>query len=206
MKIIPLFIFIVFGNLFLVAQSRFVPGLKLGMSTSQVHGDSASGFHKAGIAGGATLTTHFNKKWTAQFEIIFIQKGSKQVFSSAVSDSWYYYFLSLNYVEVPVLVQYHYKKFTIEAGPAFAYLINEKEWFNEQDLTGVHPFKSTEISGSAGISYLLLKRLGISCRYTNSLISIRDLVGGTGKWDTEGLRNNVLAFTFTYQFIPDDSK
>ncbi len=188
------------------AQQRFVPGLKLGISTSQVRGDSYTGFHKAGVVGGATLTTNFNKTWSAQFEMIYVQKGSKQVYNSGTADTGFFYYLGLNYLEVPVFVQYHLHKFTFELGPSFGYLIDETEYYNTQDLTGMRPFKKTETSLSVGVSFTLFKKLGVNWRYTNSLLSIRDFAATGGTWDTEGQRNNVLAFSLTYQFKKNEPK
>lgn len=200
MKRFVFFLFISFYTFLLSAQQRFVPGLKLGISTSQVHGDTYTGFHKAGVVGGVTLATNFNKKWSAQFEIIYIQKGSKFVSQSeTVTDSGFY-FLQLNYLEVPLLLQYHLKKFTFEVGPSFGYLINEIEAFGTRDITGIRPCKKTETSISIGISCLLFKNLGMNWRYTNSLLSIRDFATSSGNSRLDGQRNNVLAFSLIYQF------
>ncbi len=204
MKSLYLFLFVLLIASSGMAQQRFVPGLKLGLSTTQVHGDTYTGFHKFGVVGGATLTTNFNKTWTAQFEIIYIQKGSKQVYNSGTVDTGFFYYLGLNYLEVPLFVQYHYKKIIFEVGPSFGYLINESEYYNEQDLTGIHPFKKTEIGVSGGISYMLLKKLGVNVRYSNSILSIRDFVANSTYAQNDGQRNNVITFSLTYQFRKDE--
>jgi hypothetical protein len=59
------------------AQQRFKVGVKAGLSTSQVDGDTYGGYNKAGFDGGIFVTGKINEKWTSQFEMIFIQKGSK---------------------------------------------------------------------------------------------------------------------------------
>jgi len=206
MKSLYIFLFVLLTTITGVAQQRFVPGLKLGFSTTQVHGDTYTGFHKFGVVGGATLTTNFNKTWTAQFEIIYIQKGSKQVYNSGTVDTGFFYYLGLNYLEVPLFVQYHYKKIIFEVGPSFGYLINESEYYNEQDLTGIHPFKKTEIGVGGGISYMLLKKLGVNVRYSNSILSIRDFVSSGIYAQNDGQRNNVITFSLTYQFRKDEPK
>ena len=108
------------------AQKRFNVGVKAGVSTSQVEGDSYSGFNKAGLDGGIYVVGKFNDKWTAQMEMIFIQKGSKHN-SNPDKNDYTYYYMGLNYVEVPLMVQYHQKKFGFEAGPVFGYLISSKD-------------------------------------------------------------------------------
>ncbi|MGQ0829826.1 MAG: porin family protein [Bacteroidota bacterium] len=181
------------------AQQRFKAGVKIGLSTSQVAGDTYSGFHKAGLAGGAYVTGKINEKWTAQFEILYIQKGSKHNFNQQAGD-FTYYFLQLDYIEVPILFHFHQKKFTFELGPGLGFLIKEKEYNHLQDLTGFRPFNKNEITANIGISYILFKNLGMNWRYTNSLTSIRSHASGASTWYNPGQMNNVLTFSLTYTF------
>ena len=198
------------------AQQRFNAGIKAGLSTSQVAGDNYSGFDKAGFVGGAFVSGKLNEKWTGQFEIIYIQKGSKHNPDPEKGDYSYYY-MGLDYIEVPVLFQYHQKKFIYELGPGFSYLMKEREYINGQDFTGLSPFIKTEINFNVGISYTIIKKLGISWRYTNSISPIRkhySSVGspfqgpapGTTRWYNPGQMNNVLSFTLTYQFSGSKSE
>jgi len=181
------------------AQDRFRVGLKAGLSTSQVEGDTYGGFHKAGAAGGIFVNAKFKEKWSAQMEIIFIQKGSKFVGDPENGDGRYYY-MGLNYIEVPVLFQYHQKKFTFEIGPAFGYLISSQEFNQDGEIYMPVPFHSTEFSGDIGVSFQLFKNLSLNWRYSNSLLPIRSFRSGQSRWYNPGQRNNVLAFTLFYQF------
>ncbi len=179
------------------AQNRFRPGFKAGIATSQVHGDTYTGFDKFGFDGGATLNAKINEKWKAQFEILFVQKGSKHVGDASKGDFSYYY-LQLNYVEVPILFQYEHKKFVFEIGPGIGYLISSKEADHNGDV--INPLYSTEVSGSIGINYQIYKNFGINWRFTNSILPIRKFASGASTVSNPGLRNNVLAFTLTYTF------
>lgn len=190
------------------AQQRFIAGVKAGLSTSQVAGDTYSGYDKVGFDGGAFVTGKLNEKWTGQFEIIYIQKGSKHNPNPDKGD-YNYYYMGLDYIEVPVLFQYHQKKFSYEIGPGFSYLIREREYINGQDFTGARPFNKTEINFNLGISYTLFKNLEINWRFTNSITPIRRHASAAisqiqqpvyGRWYNPGQMNNVLAFTLTYQF------
>lgn len=181
------------------AQNRFRAGLKAGISTTEVHGDTYAGFDKFGFDGGATLNAKINEKWSAQFEILFVQKGSKHVGDASKGDYSYYY-LQLNYVEVPLLLQYQHKKFVFEIGPGIGYLVKAKESDHNGVVINGIPFNSTEISGSVGINYQIYKNFGINWRYTNSIFPIRKFASGASTLSKPGLRNNVLAFTLTYTF------
>jgi len=181
------------------AQTRFRPGLKAGIATSQVEGDTYGGFDKFGFDGGVTLNGKLSEKWRAQFEILFVQKGSKHIGDGSKGD-YSFYLMRLNYVEVPLLLQYQLKKFTFEIGPGIGYLINAKEYDAVGEIYNPIPFYKTEVSASIGINYQIYKKLGITWRFTNSMLPIRKYASGASFWFNPGQRNNVLAFTLTYRF------
>lgn len=183
-----------------IAQNRFVPGVKLGLSASQVSGDNLAGFNKVGLIGGLTLTTKFNNKWSTQLEMIYLQKGSKAI-NKPSTVNYQYYLLQLNYIEVPILLQYHQKKFTFEAGPGFGYLVREKEYNAFEEITGIRPFNKSEIAINLGVNYLLFNKFDIGWRYSNSISSIRSHVSGARVWYNLGQQNTVMAFTLTYKLV-----
>lgn len=191
--------FLILTTYTIQAQGRFKPGLKAGISTSQVHGDTYEGFHKFGFDGGATLNAKINEKWKAQFEILFVQKGSRFVGDANKGDLRFYN-LQLNYIEVPILLQYEHKKFVFEVGPGFGYLINSKEQDQNGEVINAIPFYTVEVSGSVGITFMIYKNLGINWRFTNSISPIRKFASGASTVGNPGQRNNVLAFTLTYSF------
>lgn len=200
-----LFIFLLLSICETDAQTRFKAGVKLGLSTSQVEGDTYGGFNKVGVAGGGTMNAKLNDKWSAQFEILFVQKGSKHAGDPNQGD-FSFYVMQLNYVEVPVLLEYKQKKFTFEAGPGFGYLINAREEDYYSTINNPIPFNTTEVSASIGITYQVYKRLGINWRYTNSLLPIRKYASGASFWYNPGQRNNVITFTATYSFGSAESE
>ncbi|MDQ3049226.1 MAG: PorT family protein [Bacteroidota bacterium] len=181
------------------AQKRFLAGIKGGLSTSQVAGDTYTGFDKVGLIGGGFVRAKLNEKWTTQFEIIYIQKGSKHNSNPEVGD-FDFYLLRLNYIEVPVLFQYHQKKFTFEAGPGFGYLQKVEEFDEFGVYISRQPFINTEISFNFGISYNLFNNFDVTWRYTNSLNALRRHVSGARRWYNPGQQNNVLSFTLSYHF------
>jgi hypothetical protein len=185
------------------AQRRFVVGIKAGLSTSQVDGDTYGGYDKAGFDGGIFVTGKLNDKWTAQMEMIFIQKGSKHNSNPDEGDLTYYD-LRLNYFEVPVLFQFHQKKFTFEVGPSFGYLISNTEYNENGEVYNPVLFNSYDIGGGVGISYDIIKNLSVNWRYSYSLLPIRDYQSGATRWNNPGQRNNVLAFTLNYRFGKDE--
>lgn len=192
-----------FISLYAEAQKRFSVGVKAGLSTSQVAGDTYGGFHKAGADAGIFVTGKLKEKWTAQMEMIFIQKGSKHNGNPEAGD-YTFYNLRLNYLEVPLLFQYHPKKFVFELGPYFGYLISSEEYNQDGKIFNARPFNSLDIGAGFGISYVLHKNFLVNWRYSNSIFAIR-AYQPTRRMDVPGQRNNVLAFTLTYQFGGKDA-
>ena len=181
------------------AQQRFRAGLKVGIATTQVEGDTYAGFNKLGFSGGAFVVGKLNEKWSAQFELLFIQKGSKH--NGDINQGDYsYYAMKLNYIEVPLLIKYHQKKITYEAGPAYGYLISGKEYNFAGQYYSAIPFKSSEISFGVGVNYSFSDSWAANVRYSNSLIAIRSFNSGVSKWNTPGQRNNVIQLTLTRIF------
>ncbi len=193
--------FLFFGALLSsVAQNqRFSAGVKAGLSSSQVSGDNLAGFDKTGFNGGIFSSVLFTKKWSAQFELLFIQKGSKYAGQPDAAD-FEYYRLQLNYIEVPLFIQFHFKKFTFEAGPGYSYLINYKEEDETGDITGLRPFHNSEISYNLGVNYQIIQPLGINVRFSNSFSSIRDHSSGAHTLMNPGQQNTVLQLALSYTF------
>lgn len=187
------------------AQKRFNVGFKAGVSTSQVEGDSYSGFNKAGLDAGIFMVAKLKKNFTAQLEMIFIQKGSKHN-SNPDNNDYSYYYMGLNYVEVPVLLQYRYKQVGVEAGPVFGYLISSKEYNENGPVYMPIPFEKDEVAVATAIVWHFYKNFSFDWRYENSVFAIRKFASGESRWYNPGQRNNVLAFTLTYQFGGDDGK
>lgn len=181
------------------SQQRFVAGLKAGISTTQVSGDTYSGYNKAGIIAGGYVRAVLNEKWTGQMEMMYIQKGSRHNGNPDKGDYTYYY-LGVNYIEVPLLFQYHQSKFTYEFGPSYNVLINSKETLNGYEVKGVKPFNTSGLSINIGASYAILNNLSINWRFSNSITPIRAHASGASKWYNPGQMNDVLAFTLNYTF------
>lgn len=199
MKKCILFFSLVIVSCSIAQEQRFSAGAKAGLSTSQVSGDDLAGFNKAGLAAGLFSSVMFSKKWSGQVELLFIQKGSKYTGHPDLGDLNYYR-LQLNYMEVPVLAQYHFKKWTLEGGPGFGYLINYKEENVLGDITGTRPFHKTEISYHLGLNYLIADHFGVNVRYSNSMSSIRDHLSGAHTFSNPGQQNTVIQFVFNYTF------
>lgn len=190
-------------------ESKFSLKPALGITACQVHGDNYAGFNKVGFTGGLYVNAQFNKTLSADLGLIFVQKGARKNSRPAKFDYTYYY-LNLNYVEVPLLLRYQPNRFFITLGASYAYLINYYEESEAGDLTGKHPFDRSEYSCNLGLGMTVYKKLDIEVRSNNSFISIRPFGSSyspyynnfLARWFNKGYYNNILQIVFTYKLTP----
>lgn len=179
--------------------SEFKAGVIAGISTSQISGDDLAGFHKFGINAGVFSRYTFSKKYSAQFEVTFIQKGSRKTPDAEKGDMTFYR-LNLNYIEIPVLLKYKHKHFVFEAGPYASYLINFTEENEQGPLPMIRPFYKYDIGGAIGINYDFTEHFQMNWRYTNSWFPVRPhLSNANFRWN-RGQLNSVIEFTLHYEF------
>lgn len=180
-----------------------------GVSPSQVHGDPYDGYHKLGGIAGIGIESVFNKKVSMNLSFLFIQKGAKKNQNIEKFDYTAYY-LNLNYLEVPLLVNYTYKKFMLDIGVSAAYLINYYEGNEYGNQTGTHPFQKFDYSVKIGLGYNLNENWFVNFRSSNSFITIRpnytnqyiyfnNIIARTFN---KGYYNNILEFTLGYRIRP----
>jgi len=159
------------------SAQEFRAGPLLGTSFSQVDGDNFSGFNKVGITLGAFVTRSISDKWELQFDISYIQKGSREApkpDKGKLDD----YKIHLDYMQFPIVARYRYKNFSVEGGMSIAVLINDKEEIDGtpiEDLPSYNkvPFQTMEYATVFGLNYHLNDRLWINARLLYSLNRIR---------------------------------
>jgi len=176
-----------------------------GVTPAQVHGDNYSGFHKIGAMAGVGVETVFSDKVSMNLSFLFIQKGSRKNQNPAKNDLTYYY-LNMNYLEVPLLVVYQHKKFVFDAGVSAGYLINYYEGSEAGNITGLHPFNKFEYSVKVGLGYCITPKWFFNVRSSNSFITTRpNYIKQTIYYNNiiartfnKGYYNNILEFALTY--------
>jgi hypothetical protein len=195
---------------FLNAQENiFALKPALGITACQVHGDSYSGFNKLGFMGGLYVEAKLSQKTSADLGIIFIQKGArKNPNPDAIPYPDYsFYYLNLNYVEVPLVLRYSIKKVFITAGGSFAYLINYHEENELGDITGYAPFNKQEYSFNIGLGMKLGPKMDVEVRSNNSFMTIRPwkiksnvfYPNWLARKFSNGLYNNILEIIVSYK-------
>ena len=214
-------------------DSRIRNGVIFGALGAQIDGDQMSGYHKAGITLGLSSTVQLSDRWNVRLEAAYIQKGAR----SPTQDSIPYPNLSsisslppaaqqaalaqayqqvpglwlryrLNYIQLPVLVEYRAsEKVTLYGGASADYLLRATADYGYGYIAPLGPqFRNLDIMAHAGVELAFAHRWAVTMRLMYSVRDItanglgpdRYLFFATGR--TGGYRNNLLATTLRLYF------
>lgn len=186
----------------------FTGGLVMGLNFSQVDGDRYFGYHKPGIVAGAFVAMRFTDKIGLQTDLLFSQKGSHGaavVESPFAGTSMSQCHIGLSYVELPVVLQYKWKRFTAEAGGSYSVLLRTNEWILDPQPFYIdkvaNRFNTTDINYIFGAGGHLYKHWYANIRFQYSIVSIRPaerIPTGYG-WGITGQFNNLFSIRFLYK-------
>jgi hypothetical protein len=174
-------------------KSPFRVGLKLGYSLHTLTGDLTKSHPGGNLLGGFWFQLKMNKKWTAQTELLLLDKGI-----GVQTGNKSPHHVNLHYFEIPVLFQYHRKKNFFEFGPGLGYMINYREHLygnQTPDLVNNYPFMRSELSFNIGIGCALNERWAFGLRLSHSLLPVRSAVPLVSK----ASYNRLLALSVTRQ-------
>lgn len=194
------FCFTFFLLQFSLAQS-FTGAIHAGVSATQVAGDGLSGYHKAGIIAGGSVYTKLSEKFVAEMEIQYIQKGSKTKLDSL---NYYYYKMSLAYIEVPILIQYNYsRRFQFYAGISIGQLIASKEEDFGGEIPNTLEFEKNDFSFFGGFNFGFSEKFLAVFRLSNSFLPIRRVGADTPLLQNiiSGQYNTVIELKLKYRLL-----
>ncbi len=184
--------------LFDSADAQFKGGFYAGVNGTQVDGDRIAGFYKLGANLAVVVEYPIDDHFGASMEIAYSQKGSQTKWQQGVPRQ---YFLKLDYVEVPLMLNYHdNKKVTLSAGVGINALVNNYEEINNYNpttnLSSILSLKKTDIEVKVGGSYQLSSHFMINVVYSYSIVSMG--VSNDSPYLNGGLFNNLVAFRLGY--------
>ena len=191
-----------------LSAQRFNGGVLIGLSASQVDGDTYAGFDKVGLQGGVFVNTKFNNAWGAQMELKYNAKGARKKTTESSPET---YSLTLHYIDIPLMVNYTIQeKFIIDAGLVPGYLFAKKGEENGIDFVDeeISGFKKFDLSWLIGFNYKISDNFIANLRYSYSLFSIRDYENVDSNYSviaqlfgyTTGDYNNYLTMGLYFQF------
>lgn len=195
-----------FGLYATLQAQKFEGGLYVGMTASQVDGDNLQGFDMPGANLGFLTKIQIGDKSDLKFELAFIQKGSRIPPNDSNQTSFYK--LRLNYIEIPLIYEYHWNDLSFEIGLGADILVNKKE----EDINGPRDsnldYYRLSMVGIFGVSYYFSDQWAITLRTNNSITNITNGRGTTVSDRASligpyGQRNDVLSFALVYYFDQD---
>lgn len=205
MKIDLRLIIVLFAIPAILTGQPFSGGIKSGLVASQVAGDTYSGYNKAGIDAGVFINLETSRKVSINMEIAFVQKGSRNNENPDVPSSGQY-LLRLNYVELPLVLQYKISPFKIEAGISADFLLNYFEESNYQYIE-LNEWRSVALNSIFGIQYQLNDKWAVGIRSINSTSSIRKnaIPGNVRRYGNRfGQFNDALVINLYYTILPSN--
>lgn len=169
-----------------------------GLNTTQIDGDNLSGFRKFGANVGGGAFIRLPKGIMPSFEILYSQKGSKSSKTEAANKVPGDYKLILDYLDVPVLINYNDKDRAIFGlGIVVNNLVRYKE-----SLAGTaidRNYKRRGVEFVANVTFLIKRVVGINFRYTYSITKINN-DDSTATFAAGNQRSNVLTLRVMYIF------
>lgn len=174
-------------------NARF--GLKAGLNISNVYSNYTGSMDaRSGLNAGALVNIPLQYSFSVQPEIYFSGQGAKYY---SYNDG-YEHQLVLNYVNVPLLLQYRFHRgLFIETGPQVGFLTSAKDKIGNFETGDVFnsDFKNVDFSWSFGLGYRSVSGLGVDVRYNPGISNINNL-------GNEILHNDVLQLGLFYLFNP----
>lgn len=145
-------------------------GVKGGINISNLHySDQSTTNKRIGLHFGMLAQIHASSKWAIQPEFLYSLEGNSAIL---IPEGTIY--TKLNYLAVPVLVQYMLNNgFRLEGGAQIGFLLSAKTKRRNTRLTD-NNFQSTAISIPIGVGYASASGFGLDARYSFGLTNINN--------------------------------
>jgi hypothetical protein len=181
------------GILFFVIKSESQStefGLRGGLNLSDIHATETNSLNtRASVFIGGLAHIHLSKTFAIQPELDYSCQGATQN-TDGGDVTW-----RLNYVNVPVLLQYMFDNgFRIQTGPQLGLLASAKRKAGGNINDIGNNFTTGDFSWSLGAGYLTQSGLGFDVRYNLGINNINN----TGSADK--MQNRVFQAGLFYQF------
>jgi hypothetical protein len=178
------------GSLLLKAQTHVELGLKGGLNVATLSSASFNSSIDPRISFniGGLAHIHLSKEFAIQPELLFSGQGAQQTISGVA------YRTNLNYLQIPVLLQYMIGKgLRLETGAQFGALVGAKNEVGNSEADVKNAYKAVDVAWVFGAGYLTNSGFGLDARYNLGLANINDV--GSAK-----INNRVFSVGVFYQF------
>ena len=192
-------------------NNRFFISPVLGLQGAQIDGDYYAGYNKAGIFAGFFVGRNISEKMNWSFGLAYSQKGARE--NPDPEKNYYDFYLArMQYVEVPVSLTHHFKRFDFNWGAYYGRLIKATEENQNGIINTGLVFKDNDFGYTLGLEYKLFDNTFLGVRHSYSVLPVRDYFfnGNVGytffmqRLLNRGLYNNTLMFYFKYMMRPEE--
>lgn len=149
---------------------RFSLGVLGGITSSQISGDGIFGFNQFGGIAGVEVNYKIDEKWYTSLGMQFNQMGARTYASKKTS---IVYRLRVNYIEMPLLVSYHFTHLYFRAGVYLGVKTNQKERNSFGPVDPKREFRSIDFGGQLGLGYKFTPNWQVELFFQNSVIPVR---------------------------------
>lgn len=172
-----MFLAFAFASMFVAAKAQdggAVFGLKGGLNLanlkSKAGDESESGDMKPGFHIGAYANVPLSANFSFNPELLYSGEGAKEEEDGGTAK------INLNYLNVPLLVQYNASGFYAETGPQLGLLLSAKSKFEddgeEEDVDIKDDLNSTSFSWAIGVGFKTASGFGAGARYNLGLSNL----------------------------------
>ena len=167
-------------------------GLKAGVNSSNIKfGDGSDLDSKTGLYIGGLAHIHIKKHLAVQPELVFSMQGGGLGNNNK---------LKLNYLNLPVLLQYMFDEgFRLETGPQIGFMVSGKRKTGDVEVDIKDAYSTVDVSWVFGAGYLFNSGFGLDARYNFGITDISDN-------NNLEARNRVFQAGIFYQFMHKNSK
>ena len=143
---------------------RFKGGIVGGFNFSQIDGDDMVGYNKFGLNGGGYVATVLSDRWLISTELLFSQRGSR--LSSTEPIIGIFDRIKLDFLEVPVLINFKEWKFHVQAGVSYARLFDSQIIeISGADITDTIDLNEDLISIVLGGTFFFTEKWGLNIQW-----------------------------------------
>ncbi len=196
-----------------VGAQRIHAFVSSGIVFSQIEGDELKGYRHYGYTGGvgALAAISSNNRWGLSVETLFSQRGAFERSGDPYSLS-----LTLNYVDIPVMVHYQdpYGGMLLGAGLVYGRLVQQptgKMLYNPYNMipdTSDMTFLRNDLCAAIDARFSVWKGLQLNIRWQYSIIPVKrewqflQYEEQTARWETRinNCYNNAITVRLIYQF------
>lgn len=166
--------FIILNPIFTQEKGTFRGYISSGFNINQISGDSVTGFNYWGFTGGVGTYFMISDKLSANLELNYSMRGASGESFNEVGAFIVHRTIHTNYIEVPVLLNYHDHKIArFGAGIVLSNLISTNQWYNEKQFTSdriTNFYKPLDIGFIASISFNIKEHFGFNMRMIHSIL------------------------------------